>query len=178
MKEQSSYIICNDRLQMNGGEAETKWKILKRAEILALTVSTCMICTYPVSASDDQITEEAVEEHSEDTYYSLLRGSNLNFGAAEITKVASNKINVYGLTQCHHECGTVYLDMDLERKVNGSYSTYESWEFTANDVNHLSKSIDVLVPSGYYYRIRGYHAAKDDGLKESGTTLTKRILVQ
>lgn len=156
-----------------------KWKMLKRAGILALAISTCAISTYPVLASDDiKITDaETTEDHSEDTSYSLLRGNNLNFGTTEITKLSSYEVNVYGLTQCHVTCSKVYLDISLERKVNGSYATYKSWEFTAKDVNHLSKSIDVIVPSGYYYRVRGYHAATNGGTKESTTTLTKGIKV-
>lgn len=156
-----------------------KWKMLKRAGMLALAISTCTISSYPVIASDDsKITnEETTEDHAEDTSYSLLRGNNLNFGTSEITKVSSSEVNVYGLTQCHRICATVYLDMDLERKVNGTYSTYKSWEFQSSNTDAVSKSINVLVPSGYYYRLRGYHAAKDGGIKESTTTLTSGIKV-
>lgn len=165
---------------MNGGDLEVKWKMLKRVGILALVISTCTINSYPVFASDDsKITdEETTEDHAEDTGYSLLRGNNLNFGTTQISKISSNEISLYGLTQCHRNCLKVYLDMDLERKVNGYYSTYKSWEFTASNVNHLSKSFNVLVPSGYYYRVGGYHAAVNDGTKESTTSLTKGIKVK
>lgn len=138
-------------------------------------------CVVPVWASDsilEKITDlETTDVYSEDISYSLLRGNNLNLGSAKISKLSSNEINVYGLTQCHHECDYVYLDLYLERKVNGSYATYKYWEFSAQNVTSLSKSINVIVPSGYYYRIRGYHAAKD-GSKESTTTLTDGILVK
>ena len=36
-----------------------------------------------------------------------------------------------------------------------------------------SKTIDVAVPSGTYYRVRGYHAASQSGTKESTSTLTQ-----
>lgn len=156
-----------------------KWKMLKKAGILALAISSCTICTNSVWASDDNgiTNEETTEDHAEDTSYSRLRGNNLNFGTTQISRISSYEVSLYGLTQCHHDCLTLYLDMDLERKVNGSYSTYKSWEFTDSNVNHLSKSFNVLVPSGYYYRVRGYHAAKDGGIKESTTTLTSGIKV-
>ena len=115
---------------------------------------------------------------AEDTSYSLLKGNNLNFGTTQIKKLASNKINVYGLTQGIRLCDTMYLSLYLERKVNGVYSTYKSWDFTKNDVTALDQSINVIVPSGYYYRVRGYHAAKAGGVKESTTTLTNGILVK
>ena len=52
------------------------------------------------------------------------------------------------------------------------------WDFTKNNVTALDQSINVIVPSGYYYRVRGYHAAKEGGVKESTTTLTSGILVK
>lgn len=156
-----------------------KWKKIIGSGFLigALTLNSVV----PVWASDsilEKITDlETTDDYSEDTSYSLLRGNNLNLGSAKISKLSSNEINVYGLTQCHHECDYVYLDLYLERKVNGSYATYKYWEFSAQNVTSLSKSINVIVPSGYYYRIRGYHAAKD-GSKESTTTLTSGVLVK
>lgn len=136
----------------------------------------------PVYAATDSILDavtdlETTENFSEDTSYSLLRGNNLNFGSVSISKVSSNEIHIYGLTQCHHECDVVYLDLSLERKVNGSYGTYKQWRFDDTNVSNLDVSIDVIVPSGYYYRVRGYHAAKD-GSKESTTTLTDGVLVK
>ncbi len=133
-----------------------------------------------VTASATEIAEsdlETNEDFAEDTTYSVLRGNNLNFGTTSINKLASNKVAISGITQCHHVCSTVYLNLTLERKVNGTYSTYKSWKFTTSNATNLDKNLTVIVPSGYYYRVRGYHAAKD-GSKESVSTLTKGILVK
>ena len=155
-------------------------KELKKIFLLLGIIISCLTINISVFAQDMEITisdEETDEDYSEDTTYSVLRGNNLNSGSTKVSKLASNKVNVYGLTQCHHSCSKVYLTLSLERKVNGEYVTYKSWDFTASNVTHLSKSINVIVPSGYYYRVRGYHAAKD-GSKESVTTLTKGVLVK
>ena len=120
---------------------------------------------------------ETEADFAEDTTYSVLRGNNLNFGTTTVKKLASNKVLVSGITQCHHNCATVYLNLYLERKVNGTYSTYKNWTFTASNVSNLTKDITVIVPKGYYYRVRGYHAAKD-GSKESVRTVTKGVLVK
>ncbi len=122
--------------------------------------------------------EETTEDFAEDTSYSLLRGTNLNFGNMKIQRLSSNEIGIYGLTQCHKSCSKVYLSIYLERKVNGSYGTYKYWEYTANNVTSLSKGLQVAVPSGTYYRVRGYHAASNGGLKESTSTLTSGIMVK
>lgn len=127
----------------------------------------------------DEITaEETTEDFAEDTSYSMLRGTNLNLGSMKIKKLASNEIGIYGLTQCHKKCSKVYLSIYLERKVNGSYGTYKYWNFTANNVTSLSKTLNVAVPSGTYYRVRGYHAASNGGLKESTSTLTSGIMMK
>lgn len=156
-----------------------KWKLNIGACILACTLFVGNNITALASSSivEDITSLETNEDFSEDTSYSLWRGNNLSFGRAKISKLSSNEINIYGLTQCHHECDYVYLDLYLERKVNGSYATYKYWEFEDTNVSNLDASINVIVPSGYYYRVRGYHAAKD-GSKESTTTLTSGILVK
>lgn len=156
-------------------------KISKIAKSI-LIGTMLLVNTVPISAATnsilDEITDlETMDSYSEDTSYSLWRGNNLNLGNVSISKVSSNEIHIYGLTQCHHECDYVYLDLYLERKVNGSYGTYKYWQFDDTNVSNLDVSIDVIVPSGYYYRVRGYHAAKD-GSKESTTTLTDGVLVK
>ena len=131
------------------------------------------------TVSEEELTEEeTTEDFAEDTEYYPARSTNLNFGTVKIQKVNSGELAIYGLTQCHKKCSKVYLSLFLERKVNGSYSTYKVWEFTGKNVTSLSRTIDVIVPSGTYYRVRGYHAASNDGLKESASTLTSGIMIK
>lgn len=158
---------------------------LRRLKVVIASILTgilCLISTFSVSAEsllDDVIMRDSTEtdaDYSEDTSYSRLRGNNLNYGTSTITKLSNIKVRVDGITQCHHTCEKVYLELYLERKVDGVYCTYDSWEFVDYNVSSLSREIEVIVPSGYYYRVRGYHAAKD-GSKEATSTLTQGILV-
>lgn len=160
-------------------------KVRKFGQKLMLGLAVGISCIILQSSSTivhassilDAITsEETTEDHSEDTSYSILRGNHLNFGTVKVQRMSSNEMAIYGLTQCHHVCDEVYLYLYLERKVNGSYGTYKSWKFTANNATSLSRGLNVIVPSGTYYRVRGYHAAKD-GSKESTSTLTSGILI-
>ena len=148
---------------------------------LAIGISTIMFqssaITVQASSILNEITaEETTEDHAEDISYNILRGNHLNSGTVKVQRMSSNEIAIYGLTQCHHVCDEVYLYLYLERKVNGSYGTYRSWKFTDNNATSLSRGLNVAVPSGTYYRVRGYHAAKD-GTKESTSTLTQGILI-
>lgn len=120
----------------------------KRKKLLGLLMAVGMsisMCATPVLAETtsilDEITEEeftdgeTTEDHSEDTSYSVLRGTNLNLGNVKIQKVNSGELAIFGLTQCHKKCAKVYLSLFLERKVNGSYSTYKYWEFNSKQCN-------------------------------------------
>lgn len=131
-----------------------------------------------ISILDEITDEETTEDYAEDTSTILARSSYLNLGNVKIRKVSSNEVMITGITQCHKKCSKVYLSLYLERKVNGSYGTYKYWNFTANNATSLSKTIDVAVPSGTYYRVRGYHAASQSGTKESTSTLTSGIMVK
>lgn len=159
--------------------AISRWKRLLGIGLAAGMLAAVTVSSVPVQASSilDEVTDlETTEDFAEDTTYSLLRGNNLNYGNVKVQKLSSNEIAISGITQCHHVCDTVYLYLYLERKVNGSYGTYKYWRFEANNVTSLSKGLNVAVPSGTYYRVRGYHAAKD-GSKESTSTLTSGILI-
>lgn len=145
---------------------------------LSVGMSVTPVLAETTSILDEITDEETTEDFAEDTSYSVLRGTNLNFGNVKIQKVNSGELAIYGVTQCHKKCAKVYLSLFLERKVNGSYSTYKIWEFTANNATSLGKTIDVIVPSGTYYRVRGYHAASNGGLKESTSTLTSGIMIK
>ena len=157
----------------------SRWKRLLGIGLAAGMLAAVTVSSVPVQASSilDEVTDlETTEDFAEDTTYSRLRGNNLNYGNVKVQKISSNEIGIHGLTQCHHTCDTVYLYLYLERKVNGSYGTYKYWRFEANNVTSLSREINVIVPSGTYYRVRGYHAAKD-GSKESTSTLTQGIMI-
>ena len=133
---------------------------MKRIMKMLLLVCCCgILFASPVMAedlSDDfSVDTNTDADYAEDTTYSMLRGNNLNFGTTSVKKMASNKVAVSGITQCHHACAKVYLEIYLERKVNGTYSTYKSWSYTADNVDHLNKGLTVIVPSDSYYARNG-----------------------
>ena len=153
-------------------------KLLKTISIIATSIMLVNATVNPVMANNMfynvQVTEDGF---ASDSSYNKLKSNHLNFGNVEIKRISSNEVGVYGLTQCHHKCSHVDLDIALEWKVDGEYATYKSWQFDADNTTQLSRSMVVIVPKNHYYRIRGYHAAKDSGVKESTTTLTDGILI-
>ena len=103
-----------------------KGKIAKLIGIIFLTFCLSIPMNLVTVLADTlSLTElETNEDYATDTVHSMLRGNNLSFGTTNVKKMASNKVGVSGITQCHHTCKTVYLSLYLERKVDGTYSPY------------------------------------------------------
>ena len=89
----------------------------KRKKLLGLLMAAGLsvgMSVTPVLAETtsilDEITEEELtdeettEDYSEDTSYSVLRGTNLNLGTVKIQRVNSGELAIYGVTQCHKKC--------------------------------------------------------------------------
>ena len=78
-------------------------KITKKIlSIICLIVSVSLVNIVPVMAEEVSTELETDLDFAEDTTYSMLRGNNLNFGTTTIKKIASNKVAISGITQCHH----------------------------------------------------------------------------
>lgn len=155
---------------------------LKKIVGLGFVIGTMLTCTaVPTTVYGSSILdkmEETTKDYAEVIGYPIMRASCLSVGTGKISKLSSNSISIYGMTQCYKTCDNVYLSLYLERKVNGYYSTYKSWDYSTNNATNLNKSLVVSVPSGYYYRVRTYHAASDGGSdKESVTNLSSGIYV-
>ena len=94
----------------------------KRKKLLGLLMAAGLsvgMSVTPVLAETtsilDEITEEELtdeettEDYSEDTSYSVLRGTNLNLGIVKIQRVNSGELAIYGVTQCHKKCAVKYI---------------------------------------------------------------------
>ena len=145
--------------------------------LLSLLLSLSLLSSTVVYAGgkDDAEIEDTASKSLEPTAH--INGTYLSEGTAGIARLSSTELHVMGVTNCARISEKVYLYLYLERKVDGHYLTYKSWKFTKEDTGSLLKGIDVKVPSGYYYRVRGYHAAECNGTKESVSTLTSGIMI-
>ena len=84
--------------------------IAGNSQTVFATSDNLMDAILSEDTDNDEITdEETTEDFAEDTSYSLLRGTNLNFGNMKIQRLSSNEIGIYGLTQCHKSCSKVSL---------------------------------------------------------------------
>lgn len=163
-----------------------KLKILKIFSISAI-VALCMVggllplqsvkAASLLENREEMTEEETSADYSEDTNTPRTRSNYLNFGNIRIKKASANECIIYGTTEAYNYFDMLYLNLTLEQKSDGVYSTYKTWSYTAPNAASLSKEINVLVPKNHYYRLKGYHAAKEGTVKESTTTQTQGVWI-
>lgn len=150
--------------------------------LLAAVITLCGFSTDAYAEGEKEVEEVQVpvyhyftetETEVSDSAQVLQKGAYLSGGTLKLTNKGGGKISIYGSTTGYQKCDTIYLNIYLERSTNGKvFNSYLSWEYTASNAGSLSKSFTKTVPTGYYYRLRGYHAAKEGGVKESTSTMT------
>ncbi|MDD3614781.1 MAG: DUF6147 family protein [Lachnospiraceae bacterium] len=150
---------------------------------------TCSLL-IPVLGNAEQVKADGLDEvgqivdgsvlttdaETESTYNVYARSSLLNYGTVKLSDLGNRVVSVGGSTVCHRTCTTVRLYMILQRKVNGSWTNYRTWQYTANNTSLLSRSIQVSVAGGYYYRAIGSYSATY-GSTESGSSTTNGIWI-
>lgn len=169
---------------------------MKKHLLHALVAFTCIlavgiggtICSAEAALLEDVVIEGQTRKISllddidsvSDIQYNRARNGHINYGYVEISKVSSTRGSILATTQALHECPEVYLTVYLDwydpytDKLVGSR---EIREFSATNVDHLTKTISVVVKSGYYYAVRGVHACIHDDVIETINTETDGLYI-
>lgn len=149
-----------------------------------LAITALISSNIPVKASAGNGLEKSIEEfsltdqkESEDISYMLGKGTDLYVGSVKINALDSKTINVYGSTVAHHKCESISLYIYVEQYNDGSWDSYKSYKYTEDNQSILSKSVNLKVEPGHYYRLRGYHRTYNEGRQESTSTDTKGVYV-
>lgn len=157
-------------------------RLLVKLGMSVVMLTSALSCTTITARADSLMeriyTDEETEENFSEAYNTpLARGSYLSYGYASITKESNDEVLLYASTQAYVTCDLIGLSMALERKVNGSYGTYKTWDYYEENSFEMSKGLYVLVPKESFYRLRTYHSAKVGVTKESTSCLTKGIYI-
>ena len=168
------------------GERYMGRRWLKFGGLLAVMIIT--LCSFANAVYAEEKTNEIeipvyhytteTETEVTATATALQKGAYLSGGGLKLTDKGGGKVGIYGDTLGNRHCDKIYLNIYLERSSNGKdFYSYLSWEYTASNTSSLTKSFTKSVPKGYYYRLRGYHAAKEGGVKESTSTMTNGLYI-
>ena len=118
------------------------------------------------------------ETESIGNYQSVARSTYLHQGFVRITNNGNGYIGIGGGTECNVTCGTVKLNIYLERSTgSGSFYSYKKWENVDYNTDSLFMSKEIKVEKGYYYRLRGYHSCTKSGVTENGGSSTNGIYI-
>lgn len=146
-----------------------------------VTATVFLPSTLVYGASEDKSIYADVVEDTDtvtDTSTILTRGNLMNYGTVSMTKVSSTRVRITGITQAHRVCDTLGLDLFLYKSSDGqNFSNYRKFPFTKKNDDILGQTLEVIVPSGCWYRLGGGHVAVLGSDGESTTTMTNRLYV-
>lgn len=160
-------------------------KLYKRLSLFCTTVMVAATVFLPSTlvygASEDKsIYADVVEDTDTVTDIStiLTRGNLMNYGMVTMTKVSSTRVRISGITQAHRVCDTLGLDLFLYKSSDGeNFSNYRKFALSKKNDFELYQTLEVIVPSGCWYRLGGGHVAVLGNDGESTTTMTNRLYV-
>lgn len=117
------------------------------------------------------------EQTSTVTTDNLERGNILNRGTASVGDNGNGTANVYGAVIGSVVCDKMILELTLQRYSNGTWVNVKSFSDTAYNTSLLTKSYNVKVTKGYYYRVKAACIAQKNGVSESRMPITDGVLV-
>ena len=116
------------------------------------------------------------EESAEDIWQNVARGNILDQGIAKITNIGNRTVNIYGATLAYVTCNTLIIKLTLQQ-YDGGWVNYGTYGDTATNASSMSRSYNVKVAGGHYYRVKAACVAKKNGSSESQGPITNDIWI-
>lgn len=118
-------------------------------------------------------------ESVSDIQYMRARNGHLMYGSIELSKISPTRAGILATTQAYHVCPNLYMDIYLDRydPNTGLWNQLRYWEFSTINNDHLTKNMEIIVKSGYYYSIRGYHICVHGDVMETAETMTDGLYI-
>lgn len=144
-------------------------KLVNKIVALMLSIALAIgLCTSVYADGFDDLgkivdgSELTNENVSEVIFNALARGNILNQGVARISNNGNGSVNIYGAVLGSVKCDRLILDLTLQRYSGGSWYNVKFYEDVAYNTTSLSKSYNVSVAGGYYYRVKAACVAKKE----------------
>lgn len=140
-----------------------------------------MISSLNITVKAESIEESSKltqEKSAETIIKNNAKGNILNEGLASIANNGNGTVNVYGAVYGSVICDKMILELTLQRYSNGTWSNVKSFSATAYNTGLLTKSYNVSVSKGYYYRVKAACVAQKGGSSESQMPVTDGIWIK
>lgn len=111
------------------------------------------------------------------TLENLGRGNILNNGTASVSNNGNGEVNVSGSVLAGVVCDKLVLKMRLQRYSGGYWEDVKTFTDTRYNHSLLTKSYNISVTKGYYYRVKAACLAYKGSTMESKTPMTNGIWI-
>ncbi len=137
------------------------------ANVLLISMLLISICNAE-AASNDSILDGSYLTHNEESIgydTKVTRGVDLLTGYSKCVRRGPGEIYVGGTTIAAHTVASVKVGVIVERAKEGDtkWEFYDSWQKENKNADRVSSNRSLMVPGGYYYRVRSVHSANSDG---------------
>ena len=150
--------------------------------ILIITVVCALNINFYASTKDVEERQEESKLINEDCVEIIIdnttRGNILNRVTGRLSNNGNGSINVYGAVYGSVVCDKLVLEMTLQKQVNGSWQNVKSFSASANSKGFFTKSYNMSVTKGYYYRLKLVGVATKGSTTESQTGITDGLLIK
>lgn len=113
-----------------------------------------------IMVDDSVLLEDAEESVGEMNFQT--KGQYLQSGSSSIGKIGVGKIKVSATTIAQEKVAKIKVAVIVERLVNGNWLRYTSWSASKTNAYSLTSAKEMIVPRGFYYRVRSTHGANSD----------------
>lgn len=117
------------------------------------------------------------EESAEAVWQNVARGSLLDQGIAQISNLGNRTVNIYGATLAYKTCNKLIVKLTLQQ-YDGGWVNYGTYSDTATNASSMSRSYNVKVKGGYYYRVKAACVAMKGSSSESQGPITNGIWIE
>lgn len=117
------------------------------------------------------------DEASEITEMNYGRGNILESGTVKITNNGNGTVNIHGSAMCYVTCDKVIVDLTLQQYKNGGWYNYGTYPATVYNAHSLTRSYNIPITKGYYYRVKGACVAQKGNTTESQDPITNGLWI-
>ncbi len=118
-----------------------------------------------------------IDKESTVSLENIARGNILNKGIASIANNGNGEVNVSGSVLAGVVCDKLLLKMTLQRYSGGYWEDVKYFSDTRYNHSMLTKSYNVSVAKGYYYRVKAGCAAYKGSTTETKMPVTDGIWI-
>lgn len=118
-----------------------------------------------------------IEKQSIVSLENVAKGNILNKGIASVANNGNGEVNVSGSVLAGVVCDKLLLKMTLQRYSGGYWEDVKYFTDTRYNHSLLTKSYNVSVAKGYYYRVKAACLAYKGSVVESKSPMTDGIWI-